>query len=99
MYTSFVATVTFRGYEWDSEKAAFNVEKHGVSFEQATYAIEDTNAIETADLVDPSRIVTIGMNPETGILVVVSTDVEDDLIRIISARPANARETGVYRNP
>ena len=31
-----MATVTFGDFEWDAEKAAANVAKHGVTFEEAT---------------------------------------------------------------
>lgn len=36
-------------FEWDERKAASNLAKHGVSFEQATRAFADPNAIEYVD--------------------------------------------------
>jgi 4-carboxymuconolactone decarboxylase len=40
-----VATVVFGDYEWDTDKAATNLEKHGVSFFEAAAALQDPHAV------------------------------------------------------
>jgi len=92
-----MATVVEGAFEWDSEKAAANVAKHGVSFPQALVALTDVNAIETTDVLDPSRIITVGFEPVSGLLVVVSTDVSDRT-RIISAWKAEPADRRAYIN-
>jgi hypothetical protein len=91
-----VATVVYGDYEWDDSKAAENLVKHGVSFEEAAAALEnDTMSIDLPDALDPSRIVSVAMSPATRVLYVVSADVTDR-IRIISARLATAAEEAAY---
>jgi hypothetical protein len=48
-----VATVVFGDFEWDDEKAAANVQKHGVTFEEAAAAFTDPFAIDKDDLAEP----------------------------------------------
>jgi hypothetical protein len=36
-------------FEWDTQKEAQNIEKHGVSFETASIAFSDTNVILASD--------------------------------------------------
>ena len=83
-------------FEWDDEKAAFNLKKHGVSFETAVLVFYDENRIEMYDVehsMDEDRYNTIGMVDD--ILFVVYTERRDRL-RIISARPANKKERSMY---
>lgn len=81
-------------FEWDPEKAALNLYKHGVSFEEASAVFGDPLA---GTIPDPThstreaRFVTIGVTPAQRLIVVVHTD-RDDRIRIISARPATRAE-------
>jgi uncharacterized DUF497 family protein len=89
-------TATVRGdFEWDSTKAASNVEKHGVSFEQAIVALSDPSAIETADHDHADRVVTFGFEPTTGVLLVVSTEI-GARTRIIHARLATPAQRRRY---
>ena len=90
-----MATVVDGGFEWDSAKAETNIAKHGVTFGQAIVALTDDGAIETADLLDSSRVVTFGFEPVSGVLLVVTTDV-GDRTRIISARPATPAQSRRY---
>jgi hypothetical protein len=55
-----VATIIFGDFEWDDRKAAINLKKHGVSFEEALTALADPNAIEAPDLADAARRIAIG---------------------------------------
>ncbi len=82
-------------FEWDSEKAATNVVKHGVSFAEAITALVDVNAVEIADAEDAERILTIGFSSHARLLLVVSTD-RATRTRIISARLATPAERAIY---
>lgn len=82
--------------EWDPEKAAANLQKHGVDFADAAMVLHDDLAI-TVD--DPDhgepRFVTIGRGLLGRVLVVVYAWREDEP-RLISARRANPRERRRY---
>ena len=60
-----MADVVFGDFEWDSAKAAANARKHGVTFEEATTAFDDPNAIDAPDFEDSSRFVLIGFSHQT----------------------------------
>jgi uncharacterized DUF497 family protein len=83
-------------FEWDSDKAKTNLEKHGIAFADAVIALEDDAAL-TLEGEDPTedRFITIGMDALGRILVVVYT-FRGDLIRVISARRATPRERKQY---
>jgi uncharacterized DUF497 family protein len=84
-------------FEWDPKKAAANVEKHGIPFAEAVFALEDDRAVTVADdSPGEQRWATIGIDAIGRILVVVYTWRDDD-IRIISARGATARERRQYQ--
>lgn len=89
-------------YEWDPVKAAANVVKHGISFEEAIRVFEDIEAITLEDAAHSDaedRQITIGriLKEDTFevILTVVHVD-RDGTIRVISARKATNRERGLY---
>jgi len=84
--------------EWDPKKAKSNLEKHGVSFEEAAIALSDPMAATGADpdhSLTEERYVTFGVS-EKGRLVVVSHTEKDHTIRIISARKASKGERELY---
>ncbi|MDH3317482.1 MAG: BrnT family toxin [Gammaproteobacteria bacterium] len=88
-------------FEWDATKAAANLRKHRVSFEDAARVFLDPNRIETLDGRDAygeDRWKTVGM-VEPALLVVVYTvrGTKSDIIRLISARKADAHERTQYR--
>lgn len=85
------------GFEWDEEKNRLNVEKHGISFEEAVLVFDDVHLSrpDTREDYGEVREITIGMIAGTVVAVVVHTD-RDDAIRIISARKANKRERSDY---
>lgn len=87
-------------FEWDERKAAANVKKHGVSFEEAKSAFYD----ERAKLIDDpdhsreeDRFVLLGLSAVLRLLVVCHCYRGDGgVIRIISARKAAANEIQSY---
>jgi hypothetical protein len=83
-------------FEWDLDKAAVNLRKHRVSFEDATDVFYDDQAvIEDDPDPDEERFTIIGMS-RRGLLLVVYTERRADTIRIISARKAANHETRAY---
>jgi uncharacterized DUF497 family protein len=85
-------------YEWDDQKAASNLIKHGVDFADAATALEDEAAITVADeLADEERFITIGMDVLGRLVVVVYTWRGEETIRLISARKATPQERRQYQ--
>jgi uncharacterized protein len=83
---------------WDTRKAAANLKKHKVSFEEAGTVFADPLAVTGSDpdhSVRELRWITFGESVRGRLLVVAHTD-EGDIIRIISARPATRREKRLY---
>lgn len=87
--------------EWDPRKAAANLRKHGVSFEEAKSAFHDENAklIDDPDhSSDEERFILLGLSFSLRLIVVCHCyRGNDEVIRIISARKATARETKSYK--
>jgi uncharacterized protein len=83
-------------FTWDPHKAALNVRKHGVSFEEAASVFADPLALAVEDAVDPGRTVLIGMSERLHVLLTVYTEIDEDTIRIISARRATSHERRHY---
>jgi uncharacterized protein len=82
-------------FEWDDLKAAENFRKHGVSFEEAAYALGDPFAIEVIDdHYGEERVIALAEG-KTGILVVVHTE-RPERTRVISARKAKRHEQDTY---
>ncbi len=84
--------------EWDSRKAAANLRKHGVSFEEAATVFRDTlsaSAVDPDHSVGEVRYITFGVSAQGRLLVVAHTE-RDDTIRIISARLATKEERKIY---
>ena len=88
-------------FEWDGKKAAANLRKHHVSFEDAAQVFLDPNRIETFDGRDAygeDRWKTVGMvEPALLAAVYAIRGKEGDIIRLISARKADAYERAQYR--
>jgi uncharacterized protein len=90
-------------FDWDPAKAAANLVKHEVSFEEAMSVFLDPVALSRLDEghgAVEERWITIGLNQDTKLLLVVHTYVEFDAervyIRIISARKPTKREQRDY---
>lgn len=85
-------------FEWDPNKARRNIEKHGVSFEEAATAFADPLSFTRFDpdhSEDEDRFLLLGAT-QAGRLVVVSHTDRDESVRIISARLASRRERRTY---
>lgn len=85
-------------YEWDPRKAASNLRKHGVSFEEARTAFDDDLGAYYPDHLHRGRFILIGYSAPRRLLYVVHAEVVIDVIRIISARKATRREKEHYEN-
>jgi uncharacterized DUF497 family protein len=83
---------------WDERKAAGNLRKHGVSFEEASSAFEDELGAYYPDRLHDDRFVLIGYSRRQRVLYVVFAEVQRDAIRIISARKATRHEKTRYEN-
>lgn len=82
---------------WDDDKAASNLEKHGVSFEAATYVFDDPMRLEQEDVFAQGEYRNIVIGQVDGVyLTVVYSSPEEDLYRIISARLSTAHERKAY---
>jgi uncharacterized DUF497 family protein len=82
--------------EWDPEKAAENLRKHGVDFADAVTVLDDEMALtRSEDSPGEDRSVTVGVDALGRLLVVVYTWRGEE-IRVISARRATPAERRVY---
>ena len=86
-------------FEWDEDKNAQNIEKHGVDFNFAKKIFDDEDRIEEYDSLhstyNEERYRVVGM-VENDILFVVETELEFGRIRIISARYAEKKHQERY---
>lgn len=85
-------------FEWDENKAASNLTKHGVLFEEAKTVFEDPLYIDFYDpdhSEDEERYLIVGESSQ-GRLLIVSYTEKGDFIRIISAREVTRTEQKVY---
>ncbi|OWT74882.1 MULTISPECIES: BrnT family toxin [unclassified Achromobacter] len=92
-----------RIFEWDSRKGAANLHKHGIRFEEAVLVFDDPFAISAQDRTEngEQRWQTIGMAGRCVLVILVAHTVrfEEDgveVIRVISARPADRKERKRY---
>lgn len=87
-------------FEWDARKSAINANKHGVSFEEAKTVFVDERAklIDDPDhSEDEDRFVLLGLSGVLRLLLVCHCyRGEGNVIRIISARKASAKESKSY---
>jgi uncharacterized DUF497 family protein len=84
-------------FEWDPDKSILNFEKHGVTFDEASLAFFDPNAVEFYDdlnSVDEIRFQLVGISRVR--LLFVGYTVRNQGVRIITARKANAKQTKYY---
>jgi len=87
-------------FEWDSNKAASNRKKHGISFEEAQSVFYDDFAVQFFDegSVSEDRFLMLGMSNEARILIICYCERDSgNVIRIISARKATKSERQFYR--
>jgi len=88
-------------FEWNGRKAALNIRKHGVSFDEASTvfddplaAIFDDEAHSTAEL----RELLIGHSITGRLLLVSFAERPGNLLRLISARVATKKERQDYED-
>ena len=84
-------------FEWDDDKAQTNIEKHGVTFEEAAEVFFDPfHQTGDASVTDSEeRDFIIGYTFSQHLLLAVYTE-RNDRTRIISARPTTRAERKVY---
>ncbi|WPD22233.1 MAG: BrnT family toxin [Candidatus Electrothrix scaldis] len=85
-------------FEWNPDKADRNLDKHGISFEEAGTVFDDPLFITVLDeehSVDEERYITLGLSGTGRLLLIAHTD-RQGTIRIISARKATKRERRFY---
>lgn len=85
-------------FEWDEHKAASNLRKHGVSFDEAGSVFLDPLAVSGPDpdhSIGESRVVTFGLS-SLGRLLAVSHTYRPGAIRIIGARRVDRSERKLY---
>jgi len=88
-------------FEWDPPKAAANLKKHQVSFDEAKSVFYDEFAVQFFDeehSSDEERFLMLGMSSGAKLLLVCHCEREHgEVIRIISARKATKRESAFYQ--
>lgn len=88
-------------FQWDTKKARDNLVKHGVSFEEAKSVFFDEYARQFFDQAhsgDEERFIMLGVSHQARILVVCHCERQrGNVIRIISARKATAKERQYYQ--
>jgi len=85
-------------FTWDPEKAASNLVKHGLAFEEASAAFADPLAHSIPDPLhshEEDRFVLMGLTNTNRLAVVVYTE-RDETVRLISARVAAPAERRRY---
>lgn len=87
-------------FDWDPAKAAANLKKHGVSFEEAQSVFYDEFAVQFYDDAhssDEERFLMLGMSGSAHLLLVCHCErAGGGVIRIISARKATKKESSYY---
>ena len=88
-------------FEWDQAKNLVNIQKHGISFEEAKSVFADDYALLIADpdhSEEEDRFLLLGLSGKLRLLLVCHCfEVDDRLIRIISSRKASRKEITKYR--
>ena len=82
-------------FEWDEQKNDRNFRKHGIWFEEAQTTWADSKASEFFDVDhsdDEDRFIRIGLSTKARLLLVVFCERSEEIVRIISARKATAKE-------
>ena len=85
-------------FEWDPNKDAKNIKKHGVSFTEAATVFGDPLSTTFPDpdhSIQENRFIIVGLS-STGKLIVIAHTYRNNRVRIISARGATRRERKFY---
>ena len=82
-------------FEWDPAKDRANQDKHGLSFVEAselfTSGVDFLEIYDEAHSIDEDRFIGVGPT-DRGVIVVVYTEPQEDVVRILSARMATRKE-------
>jgi len=88
-------------FEWDEVKNKANIQKQGISFEEAESVFFDEYALLIADpdhSETEDRFVLLGLSAKLRLLLVCHCfEVDEGLIRVISCRKATRKELPLYR--
>ena len=85
-------------FEWDEDKAATNLSKHGIAFSEAETVFDDHLYVDFYDpdhSDDELRYITVGHSKKGRILIVSYTE-RENTIRLISAREVTKKERKAY---
>jgi len=85
--------------EWNPRKAAGNLRKHDLSFDEASTVFDDPLAVIFPDeehSMDEVREIIIGHSVKNQLIIVSFTEREPDIVRMISARLATRKEINDY---
>lgn len=94
--------VTTIRFEWDERKARANIDKHGITFEEAESVFDDPEQLSILDrrIDHEERWITMGLSITAKLIVVAHTygilESGNEQIRIISARQATKKEGRDY---
>ena len=86
-------------FEWDPTKAENNIRKHDVSFDEAVTIFKDPLAFIFDDEThseEEHREIIIGMSALRRMILVCFVERVENIVRIISARPATRQEIKDY---
>jgi uncharacterized DUF497 family protein len=86
-------------FEWDPRKAASNLRKHRVSFDEAVTVFRDQLAVIVDDedhSEEERREIIVGRSLVNRLVLVCFTEREDSCLRIFSARPLTRKEQEDY---
>jgi uncharacterized DUF497 family protein len=89
-------------FEWDEAKALKNIEKHDISFEEASSVFYDDFAVQFYDVehseLEEDRFLILGISNSSRLLMVCHCEKESgEVLRIISARKATKNEQKFYK--
>lgn len=87
-------------FEWNKEKAASNLKKHGVSFEEAKTVWLDyfyIDFFDEAHSIEENRLIIVGESDKNRLLIVSYAE-RINKIRIISARELTSKERRDYEH-
>lgn len=86
--------------EWDVGKEEINQRRHGISFEEAkelfTSGLDYLEIYDVEHSYEEDRFIAVGL-VRRGLIVVVYTERQEDVVRIISARFATPRESRLFQ--
>jgi len=84
-------------FDWDTQKARINKSKHGVTFESVESMFTDPLIFDDLSHSESEpRYVALGFDDKGRLLAVAFIRPDLETIRIISARKATKKETGIY---